>query len=398
MPSTMTAVDAILKEVYEGKLETQLFNEVVTTKRIERTSDGVTSTVGGKYVNFPIRVSRNSGIGNRLENEANPIAGQQGYAEVNVPLRKSLGVIQATDEVMQLAEKNYQAFASAIDLEMEGLKDDLAKDQNRQVQGDGKGTIASVTADGANTITVNNVQYFEVGMKIDIRNRTTGAAVAVDRFITAINEATKVVTYDGADVLASATDGVYRAGNFASGVVREISGWDAIVSATAPLHGLDPALQPKWKAVSNANGGVNRALSEGLMIETVDKVRANGGKTTAIFTGLGVRRAYFNLLTQQRRFTNTKEFAGGFSGLPFNYGTEIPVVEDTDHRPNSMHMIDETKIKIYRNKPWHWAQNDGRIWKWVSGYDVYTAYMRQYSEMGTSRRNAHGVLEDIIEG
>lgn len=399
--ATMTTVDAILKEVYGPNIEDQLQNEITAWKRIERTSDGVVETVGGKYVDFPIRVRRNHGIGSRLENEILPAAGQQGYAEVHVPLRYQYGRCRLTGQLMQLAEKNYQAFASGMDREMEGIKDDVLKDQNRQIYGDGTGLLAQVTADGANTVTVDNVQYLELDMIIDIRNRTTGAAVALNRTITAINTSTKVVTYSGADVLAAATDGIYREGNFAGGTSRELSGFDLIISATAILHGLNPATEPKWAGVvknNPAGAGTNRALSEGLMIETCDDIRKNGGKTSAIFTSLGVRRAYFNLLTQQRRYTDTKTFAGGFQGLPFNYGTEVPVVEDVDGRPNRAYFIQEDTFKVYRNREWHWADEDGSILKWVHDYDAWEGLLRQYAELGTDRRNANGVLLDITEG
>jgi hypothetical protein len=394
--ASMTAFDAILKEVYGPKIENQLQNEVV--KRLERTTQGVVETVGGKYVDFPIKVGRNSGIGNRKENEALPAAGSQGYAEVHVPLTYCYGVVRLTGQLIELADKNPQAFASAMDGEMEGIKDDVAKDYSRQVYGDSTGLMASVTADGANTVTVNNIQYLEVGQQIDIRTRTTGAPIAVDRAITAINETTNVVTYDGADVTATATEGIYRKDNFSGGTSRELSGFGTIFSATTPLHGLDPATQSRWKATVNANGGTNRPLSEGLMITICDAVRTKGGKTSAIFTNLGVRRAYFNLLTQQRRYTNTKEFAGGFTGLPFNYGTEIPVVEDVDAQSNRMYFADESKIKIFRNKDWHWGDTDGTVLKWVSGFDAWTGFLKQYSELGVSMRCAQGLLSDITEG
>lgn len=396
--ASMTAFDAILKEVYGPKIENQLQNEVVTVKRLERTSQGVVETVGGKYVDFPIKVGRNSGIGNRKENEALPTAGSQGYAEVHVPLTYCYGVVRLTGQLIELADKNAQAFASAMDSEMDGIKDDVAKDYSRQVYGDGTGLMASVTADGVNTVTVDNIQYLEVGQQIDIRTRTTGAVVAADRAITAINESTLVVTYDGADVAATATEGIYRKDNFVSGQSRELSGFNTIFSATTALHGLDPAVQARWKAVVSANGGVNRPLSEGLMITVCDAVRTKGGKTSAIFTNLGVRRAYFNLLTQQRRYTDTKSFAGGFQGLPFNYGTEIPVVEDVDARPNKMFFADESKMKIYRNKEWHWGDTDGTVLKWVSGFDAWTGFLKQYSELGTTMRCAQGLLSDITEG
>lgn len=397
MPTaTMTTVDALTKEVYEPRLESQLQDETTGYKRIERSSDGVVETVGGKYVDFPIRVRRNPGLGYRNENEQLQDPDRSGYAEVHVGLKYGYGRTRLTGQVMQLAERNFQAFASAMDEEMEGLKNDIQKDSNRIVYGDASGLLAKVTADGVNTVTVDNVQYLEMGMRIDIANRTTGTIVGTaNRAITAINEDTKVVTYDGADLTAATTDGIYRTGNYN----REPHGLGSLVSGSGTIFGVNPTTEPKWKATEVANGGTNRALSEGLMIETVDKIRRQSGKTiTLILCGLGVRRAYFNLLTQQRRYTDTKEFAGGFTGLAFNYGKEVPVVEDLDAPPNLMYFLTESTFKIYRNKPWHFAQDDGSIWKWVRDFDAWEVLNRCYWELGLHQRNANGVLKDITEG
>lgn len=396
--ATMTTVDAILKEVYEGRINNQLQDEVVTSKRIERTSEGIVSTVGGKYVDFPIRVKRNTGLGYRQENELLPAAGQQGYAEVHVPLRYGYARGRITAQAMRLADGNPQAFASALDDEMDRIKDDAAKDENRIYYNDGSGLLASVTADGANTVTVDNIQWLEEGMLIDIRTRANGAAVAAAREITAINETTNVVTYTGADVVATVAEGLYREGNYAAGTAREPTGFGAIVHDTKVLHTVDPALQPKWKALRVANGGVARALSEGLMIQTCDAVRRKGGKITAIFTSLGVRRSYFNLLTQQRRYTDPKNFVGGLTGLAFHYGTEVPVVEEVDAPPNKMWFMNEGELKIYRDEDWHFINEDGSTMKWVRDYDVFEFVMRKYWELATKRRNSHAVLEDITEG
>ncbi len=400
--ATMTTVEALLKEVYEGRLESQLQNEVTAIKRLERTSDGVVETVGGKYVDFPIKVKRNPGIGYRSESEQLPTAGRAGYAAVHVPLRYGYSRGRLTGQVMELAEKNYQAFASAMDQEMEGTKEDTVKDTNRIVYGDSSGLLATVTADGSNTVTVASIQYLDIGMMVDIRTRSSGALIAADREITAINETTLVVTYSGADATASSTDGLYRTNNYASGTKREPSGLGLTVDATTTaLHGVDPATQPKWAATVRNNAaapGTNRALSEGAMIELCDAIRVKGGKTSVILTPLGCRRAYFNLLTQQRRYADTKEFAGGFNGLAFNYGTEIPVVEDVDAPANKMYFLDESELKIYRSKPWSWLDREGHVLKWVNDYDDWEYILYQYWEIGTSRRNAHGVLTDITEG
>lgn len=400
--ATMTTVDALLKEVYLNRLFGQLNDECVGRKRIEKTSDGVVTTVGGKYVDFPIRVSRNTGISWRREAELIGAAGTQGYAEVHVPLQYGYGRARITGQVMELAETNVQAFASGLDEEMERLKDDIAKDENRITYGDGSGLLATVTADGANTVTVDNIQYLEIGERIDILTKSNGAVIAAARLISAINESTNVVTYSGANVTATATtDGLYREGNFLTATKREPSGFGNIIDDTSILHGLDPASQPKWKAIVRANpaaAGTPRALSEGIMIELCDAIRTKSGKkTTAIFNAFGVRRSYFNLLVQQRRYTDTKEYAGGFQGLPFNYGTEIPVVEDSDSPPGQMLFVHEPSIRIFRNKDWHWADKDGSIFKWVHDYDIWEAMIKVYYEFGTTQRNAHGKLTDIIE-
>jgi hypothetical protein len=405
--ATMTTLDAILKEVYGPRIEDQLQDECVTRKRIERTSDGVVSTVGGKYVDFPIHVERNTGVGWRRELELLPTAGQQGYAEVHVPLQYGYARTRITGQVMELAESNPQAFASGLDEEMTRVKDDIAKDENRIAYADSSGLMATVTADGVNTVTVDNVQWLEIGMRIDILVKATGATTGglVNRLITAIDEDTGVVTYDGADVAVTAdsTLGLYREGNYLAGTKREPAGFANIVLASGALHGLTHA---KWVAtVENnpAGAGTARALSEGIMIKLCDKIRKKSGKkTTVIFGSLGARRSYFNLLTQQRRYADTKEFAGGFQGLVFNYGTEIPMVEDVDAPETAtitkMYFIHEPAIKIFRNKEWHWADKDGSVLKWVHDYDAWEGLIKCYYEVGTNQRNSHGVLNDITPG
>jgi len=395
--ATMTTVGAILKEVYGPRIEKQYVEELTALKRIERTSEGVVETVGGKYVDFPIKVRRNTGIGNRQENEQLPAAGAQGYAEVHVPLYYSYGRVRMTGQVMELAETNYQAFASAMDQEMDGVKDDRLDDDARQVYGDGTGALAGITADGANSVTVTTAQYLEVGERIDILTIATGVALASNRLITSINGL--VVTYDGADAVAVAgTHALYRQGNYTSAAQREVTGFNRIVGSGL-LHGLDSATEPKWQSPNMMNGGTPRALSEGLMIQAVDGIRtAGGGRPSVVFAGLGVRRSYFNLLVQQRRYTDTKSFDGGFVGLAFNHGSEIPVIDDPKSPPNQMLFISESKVKVYRNKPYHFADADGNALKWVTDYDAWEALLKQYWEIGTSQRNAHAKLGDLIEG
>lgn len=396
MGATMTTVSAMLKEIYEPDVQDQMNSKAKGLKRIEKTSEGVSNDVGGRYVKFPLRVGRNHGIGARNEMEALPTPGQQKTVAATVGLKYLYGGIRFSGQVLSLADTNPQAFASTIDEEMEGLKRDLTKDMNFQFYNAGTGVRATVTADAANTVTVDNVQYLEVDMMIDILAADIVTVQAANRKITAINTSTKVVTYDGAD--ASATTGAGSVLTRTGNANREMTGLAAIIKTTGILYGVDPTTTPLWKAIDNNNAGTPRALTEALMTKVVDDVQANGGETTVGFYNRGVRRAYFNLLKTERRHVNTTKFEGGFSGLAFTTDDgDIPLVSDDDAPFGKILFVNEKSIKLYQEADWSWMDYDGSNFQRVVGFDAYEATMFKYCEMGTHRRNTHGVLADITE-
>lgn len=402
MAATLSTVTQITKEIYGPRIVDQLEDETVLSKRIEKTSRGTESTTGGKYVTFPLRVRRNAGLGYRNEGQQLQAAGQQGYQSVRVGLRYGYGRVQINGQVFELVHENYQAFADAMTREMDGLKDDIQKDTNRILWSNGKGVCATIdtgvtTAGAGNNVvsvgtSIDDLNFIDMGMQIDILDSTGVTPKASNRQVVALNESTGDFTFDGAAATVVVGDIVVRTGNYG----LEPQGLTSIVAATGTLFNLDPASEPLWKSTEDNTGG---ALSESKMIALVDRVRQRGGKTSAIFTDLGSRRAYFNLLSTQRRFVDTKEFAGGLSGLVFNYGArEVPLVEDIDAPLKKMWFLDESTFCIYRTKPWHWEDKDGNTWKWVTNYDSFEAMMKQYWEFACERRNANAVMTNITPG
>jgi hypothetical protein len=174
MAATLATIDSYLKEVYQGRIREQLNEEIVALKRITRSGSGVTNEVGGKYVTFPIHTRRNSGIGSRFESEALPTPGQQGHAAARVGLKYAYGGVQLTGQAISLSDTDAKAFAKALDNEVEGLKNDLKKDMNRQVYGSGNGAIGVAT--GANTgavAPVADARLFQIGMVVDTQTGNT---------------------------------------------------------------------------------------------------------------------------------------------------------------------------------------------------------------------------------
>ena len=405
MAATLATIESYLKEVYQGRIREQLNDEIVALKRITRSGSGVTNEVGGKYVTFPIHTRRNSGIGSRFESEALPTPGQQGHAAARVGLKYAYGGVQLTGQAISLSDTDAKAFAKALDNEVEGLKNDLKKDMNRQVYGSGNGAIGVAT--GANTgavAPVADARLFQIGMVVDTQTGNTvdntGLIVASVDLTAGANTVTFTTTPGTA--LASADIIVRKGSGVAAGGNRELTGLAAIVSDSGTLYNIDPSAEPEWKATVDGNSGTPRALSESLMIKMTDAIRTKGGSTTLILQSLGVRRAYFNLLSQLRQTVNTQEFTGGFSGLAFTTDNgEIPVVADTDAPLNKQWYINEDALTYYRDEDWHFVDKDGSMWKQVrdsnGDYDAYYARMVEYHELGTDRRNSHGVIEDITE-
>jgi hypothetical protein len=406
VPATMTTVDALLKEVYEDGPREQINQEVVALRRVERSSEGVSNEVGGRYVTFPIHTRRNSGVGARREMEALPSAGQQGHAAARVPLKYQYGTVQLSGQTIKLADSNYQAFASVLDNEVSGVTKDLAKNLNAQVFQDGSGKRAVCTTLGTNvnTFTTTNTQWIQLGYYYDLIDGTTlgnanPTVKASNRQATGITST--VVTLSGAVFSPAVGDILVVAGS----VNREWTGIEKMVAATGSYQNIDPATEPVWAANVLANGGTNRALTEALMIQAVDASRKWGGSPSVGFYNLGVRRSYFNILQSLRQFVNTQEFTGGFSGLAFTTDKgDIPMVVDVDANPNTIWFLDESEIKLYRESDWSWMDMDGNKWHQtvsvggVAGrYDAYEATLYQYSEIATHRRNVHSKLADITE-
>ena len=392
MATTLTTLDAILKNQYIGPIRDQLNNSSVLYSRLEKNSDSVV----GKNFTIPLHYGRNEGVGARGEGTALPTAGNQAYKECIVPMRYQYGRIRLTGPTMKAARSNEGAFIRAVDSEMRGLEKDMKASMNRQAFGDGTGLLATVAASGSgtSTVVVDSTAKLRVGMPIDIIVMTTGAATAGVAG-TSVASITDTTTFTITDTLAGtpdATYGVYIAGSRNN----EMMGLSGIVSTTATLQGLDVANYPWWKATVLANSGSNRAISDTLLQTAIDTLEANSsGMCTAMYTSFGVRRAYQALLTATKQLVNTQELKGGYKAITYN---DLPIIADKDAPANKIFVVDEDELQVFRLGDFDWMQDDGAILSRVSGYDAYEAVLYVYQELGTTMRNAHVLISDVTEG
>jgi len=394
-----TSITPILKVIYEEPIAKQVQYETVLTQRIASTNKGVTQKAGGRYVDFPVLVGKNQGISFRAENETLGDFGRARLKEVQVPLYSGYGRTRIQGQLFEIAETDVQAFANAVDNEFEVLKKSVAKDQNRIFYGTGTGQIAILTDSVASaTHTVDDAYWLEVDALVDVVVAASGvfATGGASVSIIAVDYVLNTVTFSGSvTTTGSGNQIITRQGNWNLATVvaqREPSGLARMADNTVNLFGLT---DPVWKANTVA---LNGPISETVIIGLLDGCRRVGGKPSVMFCSLGVRRAYFALLTQQRRFQGTMDFSGGFSGLKFSYaGKDMPLVEDPDCPRGRLYAVPESEMRVYHTKDWHFEEKTGSMFVQVPNTDAFDVLMKRYFELGLRQRNGLGALTGISE-
>jgi hypothetical protein len=166
-----------------------------------------------------------------------------------------------------------------------------------------------------------------------------------------------------------------------------------VATAANTVGGIDAsqAANSYWDNLRNTAGG---ALSLDTMMQAYNQVKIAGGNLTAIIGSYGLQRAYFNLLQSQVRYTEPQTIKGGFSVLDF---MGMPFIADRLAPFGKLFFLDESYLKVFTNRDWHFLDEDGHILKWVPNQDAWQAYLARYINMGASRRNCQMVVSGLTD-
>lgn len=386
MAFDLTEASAVLKEDYLPPTREQLNNDNYVVNKLVKKKQEAT----GKRFYVPLHYGRNNGVGWRSEGAALPEAGNQKYKESYGNVRYLYGSIEITGPTIKAMRNDKGAFIRAVESEMKGLVKDLKDQRARAIFGDGTGRLATFASNSsANTLTVNKVKYFQVGMLIDIVD--SGGTVSVTgREVTNVDQENSTITINGAAVTTSSTDFAVVTGDYN----QESMGIGGIMSSTLELQGINPSTNPWWKPTVLTNDGTPRPISEQLMRQSLDMAEIEGGKPNLLTASYGVRASYEAGLQEFKRFVNPTELEGGFTALTFD---DKPLIVDRYHESGEMNFIDLDEIDLYQLSDFEWMDKDGAVLDRVQGYDKYMATMFCYETLITYRRNAHTKLTDIIE-
>lgn len=406
MPQTMATATELLKEVFIPRITELMDSEPTTYNRIKKTA-GNAEKFGGKWVEFPVHIERNTGIGARPMGAALPSAGQQKWRETRLNLKPFYGALELQGDTFDLATSDYQSFANLVTQETTGLKDDLAVDRNRQVFGTGLGTLGIAASLAGQVITLQatgdrGVWRFQDGMKVDVMVGATAAIRQASLTVTDINVDTNTITVTGTTTGIANNDIIVRQGNYGN----EWTGLNAIIDDTTTLYGIAPTNGASgsrlWRSQVMTQGGTPTAISEIVMARMSDRLKFSGGKPSSIYSSPGVFRSYWTLLKGERQFMNTTTFHGGYKGLVFDSPNgEMPFLSDDQATSGTMYFVEEKDLKIYRPYEYKMMDRGGSTWHQKQDangvYDTWQSWLVEYSEMGCFARSHHGKITNIIE-
>lgn len=400
---TTTLADAVLKDAYEKPTRDQLNNSNKLVPQVQKnTKDFV-----GRDAYITMHVGRNTGIGARLEGEVLPVAGNQRHVRQLVPCRSQYGEIRLTAQSIKFMASNRGSFIRATDSEMSGIKRDVGRDMNRQYWGTSNGVIATCGTTTASTtvqLATLTPEQVMVGFKegsyvVDIGTVANPQLIAANRAITSADITNHTITISGGAVTTSASHFIFRQGAGGTGAnQRESTGVQTIIDDTAPLFGIDPAVEFTWASLVDGNSGNLRPVSEGMITKMLMRTGYRSGSTpNLLWCEGGVYRAIGNLLSGMKRIVNTNALRGGYTGLAFDgAGVACSITDDRDAPPNKIYGMSTEDFVEYVNTDWEFEKTDGNILRLATDRThAFTADWYSFRELSVYRRNSHFRIDDV---
>jgi len=393
--SDLTQWDPLFKDDYGPAIQNQLNEENVIQSFMEKeVSDD--SWVGRQKI-VPTKIGRNWSVGSIGASGALPQAGRSSYQDFKIGMRDIYGRVGFERYVMEQSRNKKGSWAQVMPQEMDGLVEDMSFRRNVIGWGYGSGVLAKVngTHTATTTLTVkdplgvsgttNPNRYLfgdsVSGMYIAVLDSST-QAIKATATITAVAASgasvttdTPITAADGDYIVIAQTPTQHSYNKEPEGLLAGIDDGTYVVT----YHNLSRTLYPILKSYVATSVG---ALSLDAIQQPIDATNIRVGRNIDLFAcEHAVRRAYLALLEADRRYTGADLSApdGGTkaakkpTGRNITYG-DIPFVVDRDAPYGMIFGINKASWVRYVEGDGQWADDEGHVLKWVSGFDQYTAF------------------------
>ncbi len=391
MAITLSNADEALKSLYLDVVSDQLNQEINPFYAMIEQS---TNDVYGKNIVKLVTCGVNGGIGAGTETGDLPNATGNSYKNFTLELKNLYGTIEISDKAIRASDNNAGAFVNLLNAEMEGLVKSAKLNFGRMLFGDGSGKLATVVSIADGKITVDSVSAIFEGMVVDVKtSQGVDVSGATARTVVSVDRTNKTITLSGTALTSdtiSANQIIVLCGSYNN----EITGLGAIFGDGATLYGIERNGNDWLNPYAKESQG---ALTESAIQTAIDTIEEkSGSKVDVIICSFGVRRALQNLLSQNKRFCDVTELAGGYKAISYN---GIPVIADRFCPAGTMYLLNSKDFCLHQLCDWQWLEGDnGRVLNQVANKPVYTATLVKYADLLCSHPAGQGVITGITEG
>ena len=394
MGVTTTTLGGLLKRVYSKRLVQQQNKAAFLYKLLPKSPY---KPIGvGFYAAVSVQGNQQGG-GAINESEALRTAGNETVEQFVITPKVLEWTIQITGLARAISEGNEGSFATGLVRQLDEALENMLKDMNRQAYGDGTGKLATVNGtQSGTTITFDDVIYLKPGMVVDTynsdgttRDENSVTINSVDRvnnqatFATAVSVTDNDIVVREETKVSAASDG------------KEIAGLKLIIddgTVATTFQGLSRTTYPILRGNIISAGSVN--LTNDLLQRAADEASIVGdGRIDMLISRHGQRRKYLDLVTPDKRFLDNK-LDRGYQKIAWN---NVDWFIDVDAPKGEVIGLTQNKIERFEVRGIHLADDDGQILKWNGTADVFIAYYRAYTNLGSLKPNAHFRLTTLNE-
>lgn len=404
--AVLSVLTDVLKNLYLGNVQEQLFNQVLINQILQLDSKHV--DLEGLQAVIALHTGRSGGTGSRDEMDDLPDPGYQRYKKAVYDLKYHYGVIQVSGQSLQKTKSNVGAFLRAYESELNGIKDDLALDFARQIYGAGNGVLAQVQSGvTSQTLTLTSAEplvkgFIYEGRIVDIGTlaspTASASAVEVDDF----DESASTIHLT-TSVTVLANDYIFVKGSAKANATKEMdSGIQKLIPTAAnTVGGIDASAAGNriWDNLRDTSGG---SISLTKLMQNLNKVTRKGVQLDDLvcLTTPGVARLLFESsdFASKVTFPEVTEFKGGFEGISFSAGSgRVKMVTDRLAPWGKVHFIPKSNFRMFTPGDWDFLAKDGQAIKWVQNKDAFKSILFRYANMGTNRRNNSLVMSGLTD-
>ncbi len=402
-PSTLTELTDLAKDYFTNVWANQT-NPETALKNQFASLEGANFT-GKKWI-FGIKSFIGGASANAGANKSLPEADEGSYDQGEALVVRTYTRMALDGLAIEVTKRQQGSFRPALAETMSDRLQAHDLECNRQMFGLGTGILAFTSGDGGPAQTlisdygVTNggagARHIYVGDFLEFYSALAGTQ-RVGVTVTAVDYGTNIVTLTP-DPETTTGDLVTRAtADTDNTVALEANGLLASVEASNTFETIP--ITSNWKAVVLSNSGTLRDISDALVMQMIESIRARSRQVpNLIVTSPGVVLKYSELFLPLRRIDGQDvQLKGGYIPIAaiIHAGGAIPVLGDVDCPASRMFFLTTSSMRMASVIGTEWADMDGATFDRVVDKDAIEGYIRAYWNCITIQRNANGVLEDL---